>query len=545
MKNKKIEGNIVDIVEKSIFNGCLELERGKIASIKKLNGSGGRFILPGWIDAHVHVESSMITPGQFARACVPHGTIAVVADPHEIANVLGTRGVEYMIENGKEVPVKFYFGAPSCVPATPFETSGAGIRAYEVDQLLQKNEINFLAEMMNFPGVLADEPEVMEKIASGRKYGKPVDGHAPGLTGENLKKYIEAGISTDHESYTIEEAREKISMGMKILIRNGSAAKNFDELIPLMNENPEMLMFCSDDLHPDDLVKGHINLLVKRALEKGYGLFDVLRAASLNPARHYGLDTGMLQPGDPADFIVVDDLERLNVIEAYINGKCIYSEGETLFSAGNVSAVNKFDAENIGLNDLMVPAIRWEVYAIQATDGELITGKVKVRPAIENDRLVSDPDNDIIKLTVINRYVHTRPSVGFIRGLGIKEGAFGCSIAHDSHNVIVAGVRDTDILEVANAIINAKGGIAVYSQGEINLLELPVAGLMSLNDAPMVAKNYHELNLRITRMGSSLQAPIMTLSFMSLLVIPELKLGDRGLFDVNKFDFIPLYAGVE
>ncbi len=544
MKEKKylLFGKIVDPVNKTILDASVSVENGKIAKIEAVNEQCEKYILPGFIDSHVHIESSMLTPGEFARLAVRHGTVATVSDPHEIANVCGKEGLKFMIEDGEKVPLKFYFGVPSCVPATGFETSGATLNAEIVGELLRSDDYFFLSEVMNFPGVIYDDAEVWRKIRSAIKLNKPIDGHAPGVTGENLKKYASANISTDHESATIDEAIEKIRNGIKTQIREGSAAKNFNALYPLIKKYPEKVMLCTDDCHPDDLVKGHINQIVKRGLEKGIDLFDLLTVACVNPVKHYNLNIGLLQTGDPADFIIVDDLENFNVLETYINGKKVYDRGNTLFEYKAGKPVNNFKREEISGNDLLVKDKGKNIRVIKCFDGQLFTGSMVVKPNIRNGQVVSDIENDILKLVVVNRYNNSEPVIGFIHGIGFKDGAVAQSIAHDSHNIIAAGTNDKDLLQAINSVISLKGGIAISEKRNIHQLHLEIAGLMSSESAEKTASAYAELNELTKSLGSSFKSPLMTLSFMALLVIPELKLSDKGLFDVNSFSSVSLFV---
>jgi adenine deaminase len=472
---------------------------------------------------------------------VVHGTTATVSDPHEIANVLGKEGIKFMIRNGNKVPFRFFFGAPSCVPATPFETSGAVIGPGDVDEILAWPEIKYLSEMMNFPGVLIGDPEVMEKLASARKYGKPVDGHAPGLDGPDALAYAKAGITTDHECFTIDEAIDKIKAGMKILIREGSAARNFDELIPLIVDYPEMIMFCSDDKHPDDLVRGHVNLLIKRARKAGYPFMDIVRASTLNPVRHYNLDSGLLQPGDKADFILVDHPESFNILATYVNGLKVAENGRTLIDHVEELAVNLFNAREIKVSDLEVIALSEGIKVQQALEGQLITIKKLFRAKTENGLVVSDTENDVLKMMVMNRYNHADPAIDFVSGFGFKRGAIASTVAHDSHNIIAVGVDDESIVKAVNLLVDVKGGISFVDGNESMILPLPVAGLMSDKDGYEVANRYSEINQQVMKIGSVLEAPFMTLSFMALLVIPALKLSDKGIFDGTTFSFTTLF----
>lgn len=537
----EIHGHLVDMHKREIYSALLTVENGRISSIKRDGHRGNYFILPGFVDAHIHIESSMIPPSEFAHVAVRHGTIATVCDPHEIANVLGGTGIEFMLKNARKTPLKFYFGAPSCVPATRFETSGAILGPKEVKTLLSHPEIKFLSEVMNYPGVLSRDPDVMAKIAAAKEFNKPVDGHAPGLHGEDIKNYIAAGISTDHESTTLSEAKEKRSLGMKILVREGSAAHNFNALFPLMKEDRDGCMFCSDDLHPENLLLGHINLLVKKAVKNGMDLLDVLCISSKNPVEHYKLDMGLLREGDPADFILVEDLKNFRVLETYIDGICVFKE-ETLFPRIEVSPINIFHVKPKSIEDFLIPAKEGDALVIEILDKELITKKLLCKPTIKNGYVISDPARDLLKITVVNRYKKTSPSVGLIKNFGLKQGAVASSIAHDCHNIIAIGASDEDLCTAINAVIAAKGGIAVTDKGKTNILPLPIAGLMSTLEAREVAHLYGDLEEKVKKLGSHLHAPLMTLSFMALLVIPELKISDLGLFDGNAFTLTSLFT---
>jgi adenine deaminase len=540
MDDFKISGNIVDPIKKKIFPGTIEVSDGKILSITEDNNKYETYIMPGFIDSHIHIESSMLIPSEFARLAVIQGTVATVSDPHEIANVLGIEGIRYMIRNGKKVPFKFYFGAPSCVPATPFETTGAKLSSEDIKKLFTEDDLHYLSEMMNFPGVLFKDEEVMKKINIAKEFGKPIDGHAPGLKGEDVKKYIEAGISTDHECFTIEEAYEKLKHGMKILIREGSAAKNYETLRYLISEHTDSVMFCSDDLHPDNLVRTHINDIVKRSLNYGYDLFDVLQCASVNAVKHYNLKVGLLQKNDFADFIVVDNLKNINILQTYINGELVAENGKTLIKSIKEKAINNFKATKKSVKDFEVPYEGSKIRVIEAIDGELITNEIIVQPKTENGLIVSDIKKDVLKLIVLNRFKDTKPAIGFIKNFNLKKGAIASCVSHDSHNIIAVGTNDKDLCDAVNAIIEHKGGISVADNGKIEILSLPVAGIMSNEDAYYVAEEYLKLDKLAKSFGSKLNAPFMTLSFMALLVIPALKLSDKGLFDGNNFKFVDI-----
>jgi len=538
-----IAGNIVDLQNEKIFKGRVYVENGYIKSIERDETvTEEQTLLPGLIDSHIHVESSMLIPSEFARLAVVHGTVATVSDPHEIANVLGIEGIKFMIQNGRKTPFKFYFGASACVPATPFETSGASLGEKELDYLLSLDEIKYLSEMMNFPGVINRVPTEMRKIELANKYQKPVDGHAPGVKGEDARKYASAGVSTDHECFTLEEALEKIRFGMKIQIREGSAAKNFEALIDLMKDHADKVLFCSDDRHPNDLVAGHINELIKRAVAKGYAPLKILKSVIVNPIEHYHLDVGMLREGDPADMIVVDNLEDFVVKATYIQGQKVAENGRSLILSVEEETPNKFLAERIAEADIFVKDQGKKIKVIESYDGELITGVLEVFPKVVDGNVVSDVENDVLKMIVLNRYEKAKPAVAFIKGVGLKKGAFASSVAHDSHNIVAVGTSDEAITQVVNAIVDSKGGVAVVNDGNEEVLPLPVAGLMSNDDGYHVAARYEEMDRLLHEMGATLHAPFMTLSFMALLVIPDLKLSDKGLFDGRTFNFTSLIA---
>lgn len=539
----KISGQIVDVFNKQIFSGTITVTNGKITHITHEPAANQHYIMPGFVDAHVHIESSMLVPSEFARLAVPHGTVATVSDPHEIANVLGMKGVEYMIQNGQKVPFKFYFGAPSCVPATPFETAGAEITADNIEDLFQRPEVKYLAEMMNWPGVLNHDPLVMQKITLAAKFGKPIDGHAPGLLGEQARQYAAAGITTDHECFTAEEALDKLACGMKILIREGSAAKNFDALIDLLPHYPDQIMFCSDDKHPDNLVESHINALVKRALARGIDIFTILQAACVNPVLHYNLEVGLLRENDPADFIVLDSLTKdFSVLETYINGELVAEHGKTKLAFTPSEILNNFNTLPKTAEDFHFPVPGpVQINVIEAYDGQLITGRVSAPALVTGENnAIADAENDILKIAVVNRYQNEKPAVGFIKNFGLKSGAIASSVAHDSHNIIVVGADDVSMCKAVNLLIAVQGGITAVNDGEVKLLPLPVAGIMSAENGYEVAQAYSEIDAMSKEMGSTLQSPFMTLSFMALLVIPSLKLSDKGLFNGEDFTFLPV-----
>ncbi|AUC21948.1 adenine deaminase [Polaribacter sejongensis] len=535
-----VQGNIVDIQNKIIYKGEIEVVNGKILSVKEVNHSKENYILPGFVDAHIHIESSMLVPSEFAKIAVKHGTVATVSDPHEIANVLGVKGVDFMIENGKKVPLKFNFGAPSCVPATSFESAGAIIDADDIKLMMENPDIKYLAEMMNYPGVLFDDAEVLAKIQHAKNNNKPIDGHAPGLRGDDATKYIAAGISTDHECFSFDEALEKLQKGMKVIIREGSAAKNFEALIGLLPEHFENMMFCSDDKHPDDLLLGHINQLCERAVAKGIDVFKVLQAACVNPVKHYNLDVGLLQKGDDADFVVVDSLEKFNVLETYINGELVAKNGESFVKHVDFEVLNNFNTDTKEVTDFRFESSSEKIRVIEALDGELVTNQIEADALIVNGNLVSNTETDVLKMTVVNRYQNDAPAIAFIKNFGIKEGAIASSVGHDSHNIIAVGVSDEAICKAVNLIIKNRGGVCAVNNTQEKIVSLPVAGIMSDKPAEVIGKAYAELDTMAKEMGSKLRAPYMSLSFMALLVIPALKLSDKGLFDGSTFKFTSL-----
>lgn len=541
-----IHANWVDIHEKRIVEAKLFVANKKIDRIEVLGNSPNEdleFLMPGFTDSHVHIESSMLIPSEFARLAVVHGTVSTISDPHEIANVCGVEGVLFMIENGQKVPFKFNFGAPSCVPATSFETAGAEVNVEEVAELLARPDIRYLSEMMNFPGVLFNDSEVMNKIAAAKALGKPIDGHAPGLRGDDVVKYIAAGISTDHECFTKEEALEKLQHGMKILIREGSAAKNFEALIDLMHDYPNHMMFCSDDKHPDSLVEGHINQLCARAVAKGIPLFHVLQAACINPVVHYKTEVGLLQHGDAADFILVKNLESFEVSKTYINGELVAADGKSFIESVSSTPINRFSCNEITEADLKVeldsyPSEDSFIPVIEALDGQLITNKLLVTGKLHHIEWVSDVEHDILKIVVVNRYNSAPVAKAFVKGFGLKEGAIASSVAHDSHNIVAVGTDDHSLMRAINLVIAAEGGVSCVGGQHEHILPLPVAGLMSAKDGYKVAEAYTNIDEAAKLLGSSLAAPFMTLSFMALLVIPHLKLSDKGLFDGDNFCFV-------
>ncbi|MFN4007014.1 MAG: adenine deaminase [Chitinophagaceae bacterium] len=544
----QLQVQLVDIFHKSIYPANIHVTDGRILHIERLREASNDlpFAMPGFVDSHVHIESSMLTPSEFAKMAVVHGTVATISDPHEIANVCGIAGVIYMLENAATVPFKFHFGAPSCVPATCFETAGATIDSLAVNELLHRADIYYLSEMMNYPGVLFQDAEVMQKIAYAKAVGKPIDGHAPGLRGKDAANYIAAGISTDHECFTLEEAAEKLALGMKILIREGSAAKNFDALIPLMHEHYKNMMFCSDDKHPDSLALNHINALCARAVAKGIDVFKVLQAACINPVLHYKMNVGLLRQGDTADFILVNDLQQFNVTATYINGQLVASNGQSLIQAPKASIINQWNRNAIAPEDVALAVNEYpqdangNIPVIEALDGQLITNLCWLQPTIENNAFVSNTSNDILKIVVVNRYEHTASvAKAFIKNFRLQQGAIASTVAHDSHNIVAVGTTDEMLVKAINAVIARQGGIAACNTDVTHVLGLPVAGLMTNEDGYAVAEAYTQIDAFVKKnLGSTLTAPFMSLSFMALLVIPAAKLSDKGLFDGSKFAFI-------
>jgi len=544
MKVQRVSGRIVDLTTRTEYPGTVEFSGGVIRRlVRDAHPRGPGLILPGLVDAHIHIESSMLPPSEFARLAVVHGTVATVSDPHEIANVLGAAGVAYMIADARRTPFKFHFGAPACVPATPWETSGAELDARAVTRLLAQPAVGYLAEVMDFPGVLARASELLAKIAAARRQGKPVDGHAPGLRGAAAAAYAAAGISTDHECFTLGEARDKIAAGMHILIREGSAAKNFAALAPLLKTHPARCMFCCDDLHPDRLVRHHIDAHVRRALATGADRFDVIACASANAVMHYGLPVGQLRAGDPADFIVVDGWRRFRVRRTYLAGRLAAAGGRSYLPREAIKPVNCFRAQPRRPEDFAVAARPGRLNVIEALNGQLVTRHRRLPARVVAGRTEADPARDLLKLAVINRYAPRAPvAIGFIRGFGLRAGAFASSVAHDSHNIVAVGADDVSLAAAVNLVIANRGGLSVAAPGRRAVLPLPIAGLMAMGDGRAVARRYLALDAFVKELGSRLDAPFMTLSFMALLVIPDLKLSDRGLFSGSRWEPQPLFG---
>ena len=543
MNTTVLKGNIIDILNKKIYKGIVYIQDGKIQNIESNDHIlENEYILPGFIDSHIHIESSLLIPSEFARLAVLHGTVATVSDPHEIANVCGLEGIKFMIENGKKVPFHFFWGAPSCVPATNFETAGATINSVDIEKLLANPDIFYLAEMMNFPGVLNNDAEVFKKIQAAKKNNKPVDGHAPGLRGKQAEQYINAGIYTDHECFTLEEAKDKLLFGMHILIREGSAAKNFDALFSLIDEFPNKIMFCSDDKHPDSLLLGHINELCARAVLKKMNIFNILQAACVNPVLYYKLPVGLLKIGDNADCIVVEDLIHFKVKQTFIKGELVHNNEKSCIKKCNQPPINFFNCTPINHTEIIIDILNYPIKnnlipVIGALENQLITETLWVTPTIKNNQFVTNVENDILKIIVVNRYSKQPIAKGFIKNIGLKKGAFASSVAHDSHNIIAVGVDDESIVQTVNEIIKYTGGICCCENNSITCLPLPVAGLMSNQDGFDIAQQYMDIDKKVKNLGSPLKAPFMTLSFMALLVIPHIKISDKGLFNGDSFDF--------
>ncbi len=535
-----IEGRIIDHHNRETFEGSIRIENGKITGIKRHKTESTSYIMAGFVDSHIHIESSMLTPEEFGRTAIKRGTVAVVADPHEIANVMGREGIEYMIQSSQYSPIKTFFSIPSSVPATPFDVTGGEISAADIEELAKSGKFVALSEMMNVPGVINDDTDITSKINSAKRYNLPIDGHAPALSGEQLQCYINHGITTDHESFTLEEAQEKLNCGMKIHIREGSAARNFNALHPLIATSPNDVMFCTDDSHPESLIDiGHIDKHVRRALDKGYNIYDILTIASSNAIKHYNLKVGELKVGDSADFIVVDNLNNFNIESVFINGEQRYNaEPEIVYSPSPLKSINCFNHDRIGEKELSYPTTDSSIKVIQLHDGELITTELDYTPTASDNNFESDIENDILKLVYINRYTNGTPQVAFCRGFGFKHGAIASSIAHDSHNIIAVGCSDKDLCAAINNIIEHKGGLSVHTSNRSNILPLPIAGIMSDKPATEVAKQYMSLCQMSRDMGGKVESPFMTLSFLSLVVIPEIKIGEKGLFSYSLFDWV-------
>ncbi len=537
-----ITGNIVDLERRRIYFGEVVIKDGHVANIIELGEerSGASYLMSGFIDSHVHIESSQLTPANFGRMVISHGTVGVVTDPHEIANVMGVEGVEFMLESAKDSPIRTHFTIPSSVPATPFDRSGGVLDSGDVEQLAASGRFVALSEVMNVAGVLFRDREVMAKLAVAQRYGLPSDGHAPLLTGEDLIKYAESGITTDHECSELAEAEAKIAAGMKIEIREGSAAKNYEALKSLIATAPDRLLFCTDDAHPEEVITaGNIDKIVRQAISDGFDLFDVLRIASLSPILHYGLQQGALRVGDVADFIEVDDLKSFTTRRVFIGGEVCYDRSQSVDSEPiPTRLINNFNHNKITAKELQRAVTAEPITIIGTIKDELITTAESYTPPSAIENLESDIEADVAKIVYINRYHNTPPVVEYCRGFGLKRGAFASSVAHDSHNITAVGVSDEAIVRAVNMIIESRGGLALCDGDECDLLPLPIAGIMSDRSAEEVARDGERLQRKIASMGCTLRSPFMTLAFMSLVVIPELKIGERGLFSYSKFDWI-------
>ena len=560
---------MLDVLTDSVYPARITIEDGIFKEIVPIQVSEETQIdveglmLPGFIDSHIHIESSMMTPAQFAKVAVRHGTTAVVCDPHEIANVHGIDGVEFMIENASTVPFNFYFAAPSCVPATSFETSGAVLDSEDIEYLLQKPEVVALAEMMNFPGVIGADEEVLRKLRIARKYNKPIDGHAPLVSGKELDKYIEQGIVTDHECSNFHEAIEKKQKGMKIMVRDGSSAKNMEALFDFSQRieyyknqdsfgiiptevlsrrlhSPIFDFMVSDDKNPRDLVNGHLNESVKKAVGLGIDLIKAIEMVTINPAAHYGLDGGSIVTGSKADFIIVDNLDELNILKTYISGECVFDGENVLFDVEDVEFVNSMNVDKKSSEDFNIyfNGDECEVNVIQCFDGDLLTKKATAKLKTQNGIVQPDISEDVLKMAVVERHGSNNVANAFIKGFGLKKGAIASSVSHDSHNIVVIGYSSEKMAEAVNMVIENMGGIAVVSDDFEDSLSLPIAGLMSNQEGIVTAKKLRTLQKMAFAMGCRLTAPFMTMAFMSLLVIPSIKLSDKGLFDGDRFEFM-------
>lgn len=541
---KREIGKIVDIHNKRIFSGEIIYNENGIKSITEHVGEEySNYIMPGFIDSHIHIESTMMSPNEFARNVVKNGTVAVLADPHEIANVCGVNGVEYMVENSKDIAFKFYYGVPSCVPATPFEICGGEINPSDIDKLFSTGKYKFLGEFMNVPGIIYDDKDCILKTEISKKHNLPIDGHAPGLSGDDLKKYISAGISTDHEFFSFENSVEKIKAGIKIQVREGSASKDFEDLYELIDLYPDSVMMCTDDSHPKDIIElGHIDKIVKRAISKNLNIFNILKAASANPVNHYNLEVGLLREGDKSDFIIVEDLIEFKVLKTVIDGSTVYENGKSNIEYKCIEPINNFNTRAIVCEDIQVkyPSGK-KLKVINVIDGSLVSQKVMLEALVEDNLVISNISEDILKIVLHNRYTNMPVQVGFIKGFGLKKGAFASSVSHDSHNILAIGTNDIDIVNVVNRVVKSKGGLAVCDGEDLEILDLPIAGLMSNLDINTINDSYSRLKLKLKDFGCTLDSAFMTMAFMSLIVIPELKLGSRGLFEYSKFEFVDLF----
>ncbi|HSR31150.1 MAG TPA: adenine deaminase, partial [Anaerolineae bacterium] len=506
-----------------------------------------RFVAPGFIDAHVHLESLMVQPSEFALAVLPHGTTAVVCDPHEIANVLGLDGVRYMLDASEGLPLSVYIMAPSCVPATHMESAGARLTADDIEKLWAYERVLGLAEMMNYPGLLFRVPAVLDKIRSAGD--RPIDGHAPGLSGLDLNAYVAAGVRSDHECTDLEEAREKLRRGMHILIREGTTERNLHALLPLVTpQNARMCHFCSDDRHPDTLLReGHIDGIVRRAIALGLDPITAFQMATINTAKYFGLrNIGAVAPGYRADLLVLDNLEAVQLAQVYASGQLVADGGQALFSTSGMLDVPTQPSVHVDLNalNLDIAAGEGSARVIGTIPDQVVTEDLRLIPTIENGRVVSDPGRDLLKIAVIERHHGTgNVGLGLVKGIGLKQGAIASSVAHDSHNLVVVGASDEGMRVAVAAIAEMGGGLVVVEGGQVRAAcPLPIAGLISDHSVEEVRDQVEALTEAAHALGCTLPDPFMTLSFLALPVIPSLKLTDKGLVDVSKFDLVPLFG---
>lgn len=508
----------------------------------------GLYAAPGFIDGHVHIESSMVTVPQFARAVVPLGTTSVISDPHEIANVLGYEGIRFMMESAKYNPLNVFFMLPSCVPSTRLETAGSQLRAFDIFPFLREKWVVGLGEMMNFPGVINGDEEVLDKIKVASE--KRVDGHAPGVGGKHLNAYIAAGIASDHESTTPEEALEKLRRGMYIMIREGTGTKNLRDLLKMVTpENSRRCIFCTDDRHPHDILEeGHINFMIKTAIAHGIDPMSAIRMATLNPAEYFNLrKLGFLAPGNYADLVLLDNLSECRIRMVFKNGQLVAEDGQMKYESSFKPDVKIRGSVNIKWlegDEFVIPAMGKRCRVIGLIKDQIVTEELIIEPKIEDGRVVSDPARDILRCYVVERH-HGSGNIGkgLVKGFGLKKGAMASSISHDSHNIVAVGVNDEDIFRAVIQINKMGGGLAVTCDGKVQAaLELPIAGLMSSEPLEDVNRKLQQLNLQTRALGCNLADPFMAISFLALPVIPKLKITDLGLVDVDQFDFVSLFV---
>ncbi|RLD19246.1 MAG: adenine deaminase [Caldiserica bacterium] len=547
-------GKIINVFNESVETGNILIHKGIIVGIgpyekaKKVINVNKSYISPSFTDAHLHIESTMSIPPEFARAVVPLGTTTAVADPHEIANVAGIPGIQFMINSTKNLPMDIYFMLSSCVPATPLESSGAHLYAEDLAIFKNDSKVLGLAEMMNYPGLLAKDPEVLAKIAISRD--RIIDGHSPGLTGKDLNAYLASGVMADHECTTPEEAKEKLSKGMWIMMREGSLTRDVQRLIPILNEHTKhRILLCTDDKHPEDLVhEGHINFAISLLIKNKVPLPLAIRLATLNPASFFGFKrSGGIAPGYSADIVVFKNI--LKIEKVFKNGKLVAESGKPLFEfkgpLHDDAVKNTINIRPVTFNDLKVPVKGNKIRVIGIHPDTVFTSDLHCTPSIKNELVISDIKKDVIKIAVIERHKATgNVGVGFINGLGLKSGAFATSVSHDSHNIIVTGTNDKDMLLAVAQVEAMGGGIAVTKKGKVlGSLALPYGGLMtnrSINETSKILIKLHKIVKKEN--GTAVPDPFMTLAFMSLAVIPKLKITDKGLVDVDKFAFVPLFV---